>query len=247
MAVLQSALTYAKACRMRGAAELHSILSDISFPKPRPRTVVLTAEMVTRARKEAHALGHHRAALAYAIQFEGAVRQYDVIGEWVPLTDKRPSAIISGNRKWIGPLWSQVSDDLVLTLTPTKTENTTNVSVELDLKACPMVMQEITLITPADRIGPLIVARGGEPYRQENYGDLWIKVRERCGIAAGAWNRDLRASGVTEARRAGASRDDVAKVAGHSRQTSARVYDRDTLEAHRRIAEARRGLRLRNE
>jgi integrase len=66
-------------------------------------------------------------------------------------------------------------------------------------------------------------------------------VEAEAGVPATVWNRDLRAGGITEARQAGAPTDDVAKTAGHSsKRTTARVYDRDTLEraAHRRRDEA---------
>jgi len=50
----------------------------------------------------------------------------------------------------------------------------------------------------------------------------------------------MRAGGITEARQAGAPTDDVAKLAGHAnKRTTARVYDRDSLEAARRVARAR--------
>jgi integrase len=69
---------------------------------------------------------------------------------------------------------------------------------------------------------------------------LWRRCATQAGISSSVWNRDLRAGGITEARQAGAPTDDVAKTAGHaSKRTTARVYDRDTLEAARRVAKAR--------
>jgi hypothetical protein len=45
---------------------------------------------------------------------------------------------------------------------------------------------------------------------------------------------------VTEARQGNASNDDASKVAAHSSpRTTAEVYDRERLEAHRRFAKAR--------
>jgi hypothetical protein len=61
------------------------------------------------------------------------------------------------------------------------------------------------------------------------------------------WNRDLRAAGVTEGREAAAN-DDLAKVAEHTgKRTTAKVYDRAHLAAHRRVAQARTAYRDRNE
>jgi 3-hydroxyisobutyrate dehydrogenase-like beta-hydroxyacid dehydrogenase len=68
-------------------------------------------------------------------------------------------------------------------------------------------------------------------------------VANNAGIAKTVWNRDLRAAAVTEARQGAAPADDVAKVAANSKRMIARVYDRDQLEAHRRVLRARRAQR----
>ena len=83
--VLKTALKFGKPCRMRGCADLKSILDDMEFEGLKPRTSAPTAAQVIAARSAAHRLGHPLAALAYAIQFEATLRQWDVIGEWIPL------------------------------------------------------------------------------------------------------------------------------------------------------------------
>src|SRR5262249_13926139 len=66
------------------------------------------------------------------------------------------------------------------------------------------------------------------------------RVRKITGIRKEVWNRDMRAAGVTEGRQAGAPTDDLAKTAGHAnKRTTAKVYDRDRLEAARRVAKGR--------
>jgi hypothetical protein len=42
-------------------------------------------------------------------------------------------------------------------------------------------------------------------------------VRKEAGLPRDLWNRDIRAGGVTEGGKAGATSDDRAKVAGHSK------------------------------
>jgi hypothetical protein len=127
--VLKTALSFGIACRLPGCADLKLILQQQRFPTPRPRTEAPTAAEIVAARKAAHELGHPSAALAYALQFEGTMRQWDVIGQWVPLSDKRPSLIIDGTSKWIGPMWSQIDDNLILHYTPAKTQFTTGAQV----------------------------------------------------------------------------------------------------------------------
>jgi hypothetical protein len=112
MIVLKTGLTFAASCRKPGCANLRNILRDISFPGPRPRREAPNAAEILAARKAAHEIGHPAAAPAYALQFEGAMRQWDVTGKWVPLADKKPSLILDGTSKWVGPMWSQIDEKI---------------------------------------------------------------------------------------------------------------------------------------
>jgi integrase len=239
--VLKNALTFAAGCRKAGCAELLTVLRDIKFPAPRPREEAPTAAEIVAARKASHDLGHAPSALAYALQFEGLMRQWDVTGKWMPISDKKPSSIIDGTSKWIGPIWSQIDEYLILRYTPKKTQFTSGAKVVLDLKEYPMVMEELSKVPIHARHGPLIVnPRTGLPYRNWYYGEVWRKVRKMAGIRKEVWNRDTRAGAITEGGQAAAATDDLAKNAGHAnKRTTARVYDRDRLEAARRVAKAR--------
>ena len=186
--VLKTALKFGKACRMRGCADLKSILDDMEFEGLKPRTSAPTAAQVIAARSAAHRLGHPLAALAYAIQFEATLRQWDVIGEWIPLDDKRASAVLDGKQKWIGPSWSMIDSGMVLRVTPTKTEQTSAASIEVDLSECPMVVEELSKIPVENRLGPLIVNPStGLPYRQWYFRDLWRKCARLSGIPDTFW------------------------------------------------------------
>jgi integrase len=58
--------------------------------------------------------------------------------------------------------------------------------------------------------------RGGLPYSADTFQEAWRDVRKAAGIPKDIWNRDLRASGSTEARAACAPIDDVKKLMGHT-------------------------------
>ena len=224
-------------------------MSATRFEAPKPRDQVLDAEQVLSIRKIAHDLGEPRAALCYAIQFEGAIRQWDVRGQWLPLSDPRPSAIIYNGQKWIGPTWSNVDANLILRWTPTKTEDTSGEQIVIDFRACPMIREELSRVPEQERKGPLVLnTKTGRPYSRAGFEKLWVRVRKAAGISSDIWNRDLRASGTTEARAAGAPLDDVKKLMGHTprSETTGKVYDRAKLEAHRRIAAARKAIRPEN-
>jgi hypothetical protein len=197
IAVLRAATTFGIACRKPGCVEFSAVIGACTFEGLKPRTVVISAEKITLARAAAHAIEHPGAALSYALQFEGMARQWDCIGEWVPLSDPRPSAVLHNGRKWIGPTWNHVDANLILRFTPGKTQTTTEAEVVIDLAACPMVMDEIAGLPPAARTGPLIMDHArGIPYTKHRYGIAWKVSAKAAGIPATTWNRDTRKSGV---------------------------------------------------
>lgn len=246
ISALKSALAFAIVCRKPGCLEFRACIPK-RLKQPPPRRVYVTASSVEAVRKAAHALNQPGAALAYALQFEGPMRQWDVIGIWVPLSDPRPSAVHRDGRKWIGPTWADLDQNLILRWKPSKTEHTSGKEIAVDFRACPMVMAEIeTAVLSGPLSGPLIVdSRTGLPYHRKRFERIWRAVAGAAGIPAGIWNRDLRKSGSTEARRAGAAIDDVKKVMGHTAETdvTANVYDLATLEAFRRVSAARLAFR----
>lgn len=250
-AVLKSALNWAVLCdnkkRKADCLDLRATLGskDLGLASPQSRTHAPTAAEIEKARTAAHQLGHPPAAFAYALQFEAASRQWDIVGQWVPLSDPQPSAVIYRREKWIGPAWASIDANLILTLTPGKTNRTTKKRTHIDLKLCPMVMEELALIPPESRCGPLIVnPKTGRPYLRYETQGLWAKVREIAGLPKTMWNRDIRAGAITEGGAAGVSSDDRGKLAGHADGRMTReVYDRDVLEGSNRAAVARARFR----
>lgn len=243
IAVLKAILRFGIQCRNPGCAEFKAILSEMKFPQLPSRDQAPTAPQIAAARAAAKAAGHAAAALAYALQFEATMRQWDARGQWVPLADKRPSTVIYRGKKWLGPHWSQVDDKLILRYKPTKTAFTSGAEVAIDLSVCPMVMEDLQDIPIKQRTGPMVAdPKTGRPYTKARFAGVWNLVKKVADIPDDIWNRDLRAGGTTEAREADAKTDDLKKLVGHTAgsKTTADVYDRDKLEAHRRIAKARK-------
>jgi hypothetical protein len=251
ISVLKAALSFGISCRKPGCAAFRAALDATDFERPKSRKFALSAAHVEAMRAAAHQLGHPRAALCYAIQFEAAARQWDVRGQWFPLSDPQPSAVINPRlgAKWIGPTWAHIDENLVLRFTPSKTEDTTELPVAIDLTVCPMVIEEMERIPAEERKGPLIIdTKTGLPYLKHDFLEVWREAKKIAGITSKVWNRDLRKSGSNEARQAGAPIDDLKKVMGHGAETdvTGKVYDLATLEAHRRIAAARVAARKKN-
>jgi hypothetical protein len=216
LAVLKAVAKFAVLHRVPGAVDFRESIAAVSVPKPRPRNTVITADQVVALRQAAHAAGAPSLALLYAIQFETGLRLWDCLCLQ----------------------WGQVRGS-ILTVTPSKTAGTTGRTAQFDLDCCPMVIEELAHYR-RDRIGPIVVREAtGQPWDANAVRRAWKHIRKAAGLPTGAWGRDIRASASTESRQAGASTDDAAKVAAHSKEVNRRVYDRDVLEAHRRVQQAR--------
>jgi hypothetical protein len=244
-AVLDAAVSYGIMCRLPACVDLREVLKVTSrkLPNPRRREQTVTANQVAMLRAAAHADGRPSSALAYALVFETTLRLWDVIGQWVPIDSPGISDVMRPRlkKKWFGVRWEDIDDSLVIRFMPSKTSQKTGMSITFPLSRAPMVMEELAHWPEADRSGPIVVYEGtGEPYFSNWFGEKWGKDRAAAGISSKVWARDLRASGITEARAAGISTDDASKVAGHaSTKTTAAVYDRANLEAAERFADAR--------
>jgi len=243
LSVLKAAVTFGVIRRFRGVADFRIALSAVEFPGLKGRTEAPTAKQIIAAREAAHAAGAPHRALVYSLQFETTLRQWDIIGAWIPLSEKQPSVIHDRNKKWIGPMWSAIDQNGILKVKPTKTEDTTGAEVAFDLSVCPMVQEDLASIPIDKRSGPLIVDGTGRPYRYQAFHEAWRADFDAAGIPAKVWNRDIRAGGVTEGGKSGASKDDRRKLAGHAREEMTENYDRDMIEAHRRVMASRTSFR----
>lgn len=244
-AVLDAAVTFGVASRLPGCIELREVLKAAGrkLPNPKRRESTVTADQVVKLRAAAHADGRPSSALTYALVFETTLRLWDVIGQWWPLDSALISDVISERRKvkWFGVRWEDIGPDMVLRYVPSKTSAKTGLAITFPVHRAPMVMEELAHWPTDKRTGPLVVYEGtGLPYESNYFGEKWRLDRAAAGISDKVWARDLRASGISEARAAGVATDDAAKVAGHSStKTTAAIYDRAALEAAERFADAR--------
>ena len=226
-------------------ARADHILSKMRFQAPLARKSKMTAAQVVAIRSKAHECGWPSVALATAFQFDLAMRQKDVVGEWLPVKKADEGGIVYRGTRWSGGLvWSDIGADLVLRKAHVKT----GVEVEYDLRLAPNVLDEIRLVRAEKRIGPMIVSETtGDPYRNTKYSETFRKVADAAEVPSNVWSMDARAGAISEAYDAGASGTDVQKHAGHSNpQTSAR-YNRGSLEQTRRAMAARLQKRNKNE
>jgi hypothetical protein len=243
--VFEAALTFGVLLRLDGCSALSEIAKAArkDLPRPRPRKAFANADAVVALRNAAHASGRKSRALAYAVAFETTLRLWDVTGQWWPIDQGGLSDVIDPNAglKWFGLRWEDIREDLVLRYTPSKTSDGTGATIAYPLSEAPMVMEELKQWPEELRRGPLVVSEGtGRPYRERAFRYGFADDRKAACLPKTFWARDLRASGITEARASNVSTDDAGKVAGHAgTKTTSEVYDRANLEAAQRFAKAR--------
>ena len=115
MTMLRILFGYGQTMGLANCEKLKGILAEMRFKDAPPRKIVITYQQVIAFIQKAHELGRPELALAQALQFEGTLRQIDVIGEWVP-DPERPSAT-----RWANGLLWQHFRDYVLVKETTKT------------------------------------------------------------------------------------------------------------------------------
>lgn len=172
--LLRIVVKFGKGQRLAGCRDLSEILSETEFPTPKGRRQAMTAEQAAAIVAKAHELGRPSLARAVALQFGCALRQKDVIGEWV----KEP-----GGEQWTsGLLWGEhVKPDWRLEK-PTSKSNFSEVA-EFDLRLLPPVMAELASVPPTSRIGPVILdERLGKPYRQCEFARRFREVARAAGV-----------------------------------------------------------------
>ena len=87
------------------------------------------------------------------------MRQWDVIGKWVPLSYKAPSSIIGMARSGSARCGRRLDQNMVLRYTPAKTQFTSGAQVTLDLRECPMVLAELGKVPARPRTAPTSMSR----------------------------------------------------------------------------------------
>lgn len=242
-------MSFGVALEIKDCIRLQAVLKEMEFETPKKRGALVNAAQAVLIRKQAHAIGRPSIALVQAIQFELSVRQKDAIGEWVPVSEPGVSSIIDNGDKWmLGLDWKEVDENLILRHRISKSLRGRNAVTrtdagnveEYDLKAYPMIMEELALIPAEARTGPMVKAEhSGLPWRQKVFAAKWRKVARAAGIPDHVQNRDSRAGGITEGRKLGARLEDLRHHAGHAQISMTARYDKSDVETKNVVANIR--------
>ncbi len=227
--------TYGVAAEIPDCARLAAILDASRFKQPGRRRVKLERHHVEAFIGIALASGRASLALGTALQFETALRQRDVIGEWEPLPEgETAGGIVLNGRRWANGLtWADINERFEIFKATTKT----GAIAAHDLKLCPETMGLLQLVPVAKRIGPLIIDEEAErPYATDGYARAWRIIANEAGIPSHVWNMDARAGAITEADDAGADLDEIRSTAAHSQASTTARYVRGSIGKSRKVA-----------
>lgn len=237
---------------------LCGVMHKMRFAGTKPRAVSVTAEYADLIRTTAHNhFGWHSIALGQAFQFEGTLRQKDVIGEWVPVSEPGISAVVREGQKWLrGIVWQEIDENLILRHLTSKKQKMT----EIDLKLAPMVLEELQFLAGTEPLvmvnevtkkvtvnrhllpptGPVILNDlTAWPWSDNEYRRKWRLVADKAEIPKNVWNMDSRSGAISEAIQAGAPMEFVRHAATHSDTNQTADYDRGQAEATAKVMRMR--------
>lgn len=174
--------------------QLVAMMHNMRFKVAERRSERLTEQHVIAIRELAKKCGLRSVALAQAFQFDCMLRQKDVIGEWMPQSEPGISDTLNKDEKWLrGLRWEEIDEHLVLRHMP----SIGNKLVEVDLKSCRMVMEELTkleeYVGARPTRGPIIICESTmRPWTADAYRNIWRKIATHAGVPKGVKNMDSR-------------------------------------------------------
>lgn len=211
---------------------LRDICKGLRFKMGQHRKEYITADQALAVIAKAHELGWHSIARAQAFQFECTLRQKDVIGEWVPISDPNFSTLTSGQWKWLrGLRGEEIDGNLILRHTTSKKQK----PVEVNLRLAPMVMADLDWAKSFPAEGPLIICESTQrPWQSNHFRNRWRRIARAAGIPNATFNMDSRAGAITEASEV-SDMDDVRRTAAHSNVSQTNQYAREDAKAIARV------------
>ena len=221
---------------------LASVMHRMRFAMAKPRNERITAEQAVAIIAKAHEHGRPSIALAQALQFECILRQKDVIGEVVPLSERGMSDVLMIGKKWLrGLRWEEIDENLILTHVTSKRQK----EIVVDLKLAPLVMREFARMVALPKTGPIIVSETTrKPWTACEFRRHWRKYANEAGIPKACRNMDSRAGAISEATDAGANIEHVRQAATHSNISTTQNYSRNAVEKTLKVQQARAAHRL---
>jgi integrase len=147
----------------------------------------------------------------------------------------------------MGMRWDEVDENLILRHRLSKSvrgkkaimQTDAGKVEEFDLRAFPMVMEELIGTERRARGAIIINEHTGQPWNEKQFQKIWREIARACGIPDNVQNRDSRPGAATEAELSGAPKDTIRRLLGHSRGETTDIYLRGGREIRSGIARLR--------
>ena len=254
---LRIVLSFGALCRLPGCKEARDTLSEMEFAVPKKRKTIITAQQCVLIRREAHRVGLHSMAATQAWEYSLGVRQKDIIGEMVPISEPGISDVLWNHKKWLfGATWNEVDGDFMFEHRLSKSLRGRDAIMDPDagkvkrwnLRIYPMIMEELRImagVSPDANLrremfpasGPIMICEeNGRPWTSTLFGERWREVATTVGVPTNVQNRDSRAGFATEAEVGGADLGAIGKALGHAKPETTRIYTRGDDEVTENVA-----------
>jgi len=162
-------------------------------------------------------------AIGVAAQFELALRQKDIIGEW------------DEEDKWSGPFnWENVPG-WKLRLKTSKNR----AAAVFTLSNYPLLFPLLEVVPHDERVGAIVKGEHGLPVRERSYRKWFRAIARAAEIPDEVWSMDSRAGAATEADEAGADLEAISDMLTHAEPRTTVRYIRRREERIASAAHAR--------
>jgi hypothetical protein len=227
VAMLRMLLRFGGALKFSECRELDAELALVRFEKGGAREQEMTYAQATAFVRQARELGAsgkipewrgRSMAIGVAAQFELALRQKDVIGEWA-------------DDEWSGPFTWENVPGWKLRLKTSKTR----AAAVFDLANYPLLYPLLEAVPHAERTGAIVKGEHNLPVRERSYRKWFRAIARAAEIPDEVWSMDSRAGAATEADEAGADLATISDMLTHAEPRTTMRYIR---RREKRIANA---------
>jgi len=228
--MLRLLVSYGKAIRFSGAADVQEVLSEMRVKGAKARSVSPTEAQILGIIAKADEAGDSMFGLGLSLQWWLTLRAVDVRGQWLK---GDAGGIRKGVSYWADGLTWDMLDREVTTLrkTPSKTEEALPDSLVYDLTLLPDVRARLLAIPKEKRVGPIIVQGNGLPYSKRRWATLFARYRKAAGVPEHVWCMDTRAGAINHAKRKGASHVQMQHQANHALASTTDRYIRERSDS----------------
>ena len=256
VSMFKTVLRFNAALRRQDCKRLYEEIKDgssiVHFEKGGAREQEMTYAQAAAFVRKALEMGHsgvvpftrgRNLAIGTAAQFDLALRQKDIIGEFArneaDLTSalrRGAAAFDFGGAMWTGYfVWERIAG-WRLRIKTSKSKYRTAQDFDLTLQS--LLFPLLEAVPHEERTGPIVKDENGVPWKDRTYAKHFRRIARAAGIPDDVWNTDARAGAATEAEEAGANIEGIQTLLTHSKKDTTLRYIRRSSAKIAEVAKA---------